>query len=47
MDTLNKFLLGAFALIALYLVVNSQESSSLIQSFAQGSSQVFSTLQGR
>jgi len=47
MDFLLKFFGGAFALIALYLIVrNSSGVNEVLKSFAQGSSTVFSTLQG-
>lgn len=47
MDFLIKFFGGAFALIALYLIVrNANGVNQVLTSFAQGSSTVFSTLQG-
>ncbi len=48
MDLLVKFFGGAFALIALYLIVrNSQGVNKVLEGFATGSSNVFATLQGR
>lgn len=48
MNTLEKFIAGAFGLIAIYLFVfNANKSSEVIKSFAEGSSNVFKTLQGR
>ena len=48
MDFLWKFFGGAFALIALYLiVVNGNQVNTILKSFAASSSQVFGTLQGR
>lgn len=47
MGTIDKFLGGALALIALYLLFNSQQAASVIGSLAQGGSSIFRTLQGR
>jgi hypothetical protein len=48
MSTLEKFIAGAFALIAIYLFVfNADKTSMVIKAFASGSSNVFQTLQGR
>lgn len=48
MTVLEKFIAGAFGLIAIYLFVfNANKTSEVIKSFAAGSSQVFTTLQGR
>jgi len=45
-STVNAFLGGAIALIALYLLL-SRETPSVIESIARGAAQVFKTLQGR
>lgn len=48
MSVLEKFITGAFALIAIYLFIfNGSKTSEVIKSFADGSSGVFKTLQGR
>jgi hypothetical protein len=47
MSIFDKFLGGAFFLIALYLVFNSENVSSILRSFGESSSNVFRTLQGR
>lgn len=48
MSVLEKFITGAFALIAIYLFIyNGDKTSQVIKSFATGSSNVFATLQGR
>lgn len=47
MSALEKFFAGAFVLIAIYLILTSQQTGNIITSFATGSSQVFATLQGR
>jgi len=48
MSVLEKFFAGAFGLIAIYLFIyNGDKTSKVIESFAKGSSGVFSTLQGR
>lgn len=47
MQTLEKFLLGGLVLVGIYLVVNSEQVGGIFQSFASGTSQIFSTLQGR
>lgn len=48
MDFLWKFFGGAFALIALYLIVaNGREVNQILGSFATSSSQIFRTLQAR
>ena len=47
MDFLLKFFGGAFALIALYLIVNNYRGvNEILGSFGKSSSLVFSTLQG-
>ncbi len=48
MSTLEKFIAGAFGLIAIYLFVfNADKTSQVIKAFAAGSSNIFATLQGR
>ncbi len=48
LDLLEKFILGAFGLIMIYLFIfNAKQTSEVIRAFAAGSSQVFTTLQGR
>ncbi len=48
MDFLLKFFGGAFALIALYLIVqNASQVNTILKSFSSSSSNVFATLQGR
>lgn len=48
MSALEKFFAGAFGLIAIYLFIyNGEKTSQVIKSFAAGSSQIFTTLQGR
>jgi hypothetical protein len=47
MQAVEKFFAGAFALIAIYLVVvNSQGTSSVVSSLGSSLSNIFSTLQG-
>lgn len=47
MQFFEKFFGGAFLLILVYLLVrNAGGVNKILQSFASGSSQVFSTLQG-
>lgn len=47
MDFLVKFFAGAFALIALYLIVtNGNQVNTILKSFSASSSNVFTTLQG-
>lgn len=47
MNVFEKFLTGALALIAVYLLFNSQRVPEVISSIASGTSKIFSTLQGR
>ncbi len=48
MDFLLKFFGGAFALVALYLLVtNAGQVNTILKSFSAGSSNIFATLQGR
>jgi len=48
MQAVEKFFAGAFALIAIYLVVvNSSGTSTVVGQLGNSLSNVFSTLQGR
>lgn len=47
MQTVDKFLAGALGLIALYILFNQQNASSVITSLGTASSKIFATLQGR
>jgi hypothetical protein len=47
MSTVERFLVGALSLIAIYLLFNSQQAAGVISSIAGGASQIFATLQGR
>jgi len=48
MDFLIKFFAGAFALVALYLIVqNASGVNQILTSFSKGSSNIFATLQGQ
>lgn len=46
MSTVNAFIGGAIALIALFLVLN-RNTPAVIDSLAKGAAGVFKTLQGR
>jgi len=47
MDFLLKFFGGAFALVALYLIVtNADKVNTILRSFSASSGNVFSVLQG-
>lgn len=48
MDFFLKFFAGAFALVALYLVVtNATQVNTILTSFSRSSGNIFSVLQGR
>jgi len=47
MSSFDKFIAGAFFLIALYLIFNAPNVSNIIGQFGKTSSDVFATLQGR
>lgn len=47
MSTVERFLVGALALIALYLVVTSSQVPGVINAIAGGAARIFATLQGR
>lgn len=47
MSTVEKVVLSAFVLIGIYLVLQSENASKVINSLASGSSNIFATLQGR
>lgn len=48
MDTLNRFLAGAFGLILVFLIVDrASGANQVLREFGQQSSNIFRTLQGR
>lgn len=47
MSDLNKWLMASLGLVALYLVVTSNQSNSVISSLASGYGNILKTLQGR
>lgn len=46
MPTIEKLMLAAFGLIALYLVLNAREAANLISSIGSYTGGLFGTLQG-
>jgi hypothetical protein len=46
MPTIEKLMLAAFSLIALYLVLNAREAASIISSIGSYTGGLFGTLQG-
>jgi hypothetical protein len=47
MQTVEKLFVAAFAIIALYLLFNSQEAGNVISSIGSNAGGIFGTLQGR
>lgn len=47
MNTLEKIVITSFGLVALYLMLNSRNTSTVFTSLAGGYSNILTTLQGR